>query len=118
MVGAAESHELDDRPSPLGDDDFLTTLGHLEVATQLGLEAGDPDLGHVTIMVTWRRRRQSPRQSTRSLPTMGYTRRDELRQPRRVHDLRPPPRRQARARRLRDVRPDAGRALRPGAREE
>src|SRR5437773_1783568 len=50
---------------------------------------------------------------------MRYTRRrDELRQPRRVHDLRAPPRRQARAQRLRAVRTDARRALRPRAGEQ
>src|SRR3989454_640553 len=50
---------------------------------------------------------------------MRYTRRrDELRQPRRVHDLRAPPRRQARTQRLRAVRTDARRALRPRAGEQ
>src|SRR5712691_11628999 len=54
----------------------------------------------------------------RSFEHVDSKERDELRQPRRVHDLRRPSRPEAVADRLREVWADARRALRPRARED
>jgi hypothetical protein len=59
-LGAVERDELGNGPTAVGDDDLLATLGDVEIATELGFEPGDPDLGHMTIMVTSRRRVNRP----------------------------------------------------------